>query len=1773
MEEQNNYRTLNENIRPYKSFTEPKYISKKKLYNSNSVKDINASNTVKVKSEAAKKKRGLPKSLSQKMFFDHYDKKNCEYCEGIDNLLEDDKTNLSYFIQDNSQFLNLFGNKRYNKSSPYLFVEDHKYGMDDDKIGLVPLPSKPKIVMKSPKESMELHEIQRKIVMIRRFQYGKRNLSEPNYLKNSLYYDYEDDLDNIILIQKMFRGYIVRKKVEYILNFKDIINKWQQIFDKLKAKKYLRILVNYEPNIMEKVCNIKGYNFITKIRRNYSSSVDKIKKNYEYKNKNRKNEEKKYNEDSSDNLLQKLEDLKKYSKKTSPKERVRNNSSLLTKEYYNVKDTKDKLDKIEINYKNYLDSNKNIIKKGDEKENMSKGLYIDKIYYSQLLQKIYNFNNIIRNAMLKAIFRKKPNLKKIEFKEEVNNRLDIIPDNSKKVNNTKFNLKNSQNEEILISSKEFNYKKNGFYADMIRKRIKKIVEEKNEPLNFFISKNITFSYSNKKIEKEKNIGDKNLFIKKLIIPRDNKYCHITKEYRNRKEKNILTQDEDKLKSPKELIFVTKERFSYEGKISNDNTKETIESKRKNDDFLINNKLEINYYGKEKDDNRNKFNNNKELIIENNSKFNFLKSKIQENIPIKPITLLKDNNFAINYLGNPQKIIDTKKYEFSSEKINELKFEGKEKPIEKKSFEKNNENNIEILPNINNVGKDLYTQKSCEITIQKNKEIKYQNNNKINNTELIINVNNKLKMEKKENFSYEGDNKDNKIIKQNNLEKEKINNINYQGSIQKPEEESKVNTNYELIQENNINYYILNKIDKESKRQFNQKDMMLSSNNSIFLKGKENLKDEQFIFKRKDISTKEAINNGILITKSRYIIKKEKIYKKPLFNEFFSYFIEQSLTEEESQKLKSKSKKVIIEKKSSKEKIIQKEKIEKIKDSNSERSNSSNKPSFDKKMLEKDIEDSGLIKRIIPGKGSTKTFKIRPNHLLKVIKVAKGKPTYEQYIHVGKILSKKIKEEDEEFLYIRYKSKTPSKSQKKYLLNNLYKKYNEEEKEKEKKKDKNNSSKWKQDKINLKTKSKIEENEIDYEEDNEENKIINKKLRLIKVYKYNSKNYCYASKIRKKDEEKDIKSIKNIEKEIEENDDNFIPKEEFKPNIINNNCYCEKDIILKSTYKAYLNRLRNKDKEHVIQIPIYYKNNDKIPNYISKIRQVKLQIKKDTQLNEKPINKLSLITKKRIKQLILPILERRNFNSKKCVITKVNKRNCAILPNPIYKKEFYLITKKRKKIIKKEEEDEELKLPSEKINYYLTTKEKNELIKENNKIPLKKIHYIEKQRKKEILKDIKTIQHVFRDKKNKEKNDDNILFNNKDKNAFIPKTRFYHENKIDNYIFEGYISKIIKKNIFKLKPYEQCYISKETKFTNKKQPNCSFLFLLDFFIKKNVQEFIYPKLFLDKENLVMKRHEPYSNVNTNKVPLEEDEEEEKDDFYTYPKYYKTLRRIFNFYKTEKREESPEAQKIYDEIIPDIKNSRSLNDLVIKLNENPENSNKLIDNENKKESNNKINNNNLINEIGEFVKYDKNISNSNFIKNKMKENPAFKNNKNVFNIIKNIDDEYNELMSGKYCVKCGKELAKCKCDDINYIFKETEKGEEIEKEGEEEDEEDLDFDIDNDDGINTKKINYFEYDSKKNQGSQMINKPKLDDYVSQPKKVLQIYNQKQLNEINKNISTDRVNLKNQSLNLFNKNYGLNKPLNSETNYNQRYASYNNNINNVFNSNNDYSALNSK
>lgn len=240
------------------SRTEPKLTNEKQLCHSNSANDL-----LDIK-EARKKKRS-ERSRKQKYpfyqrnssakCFDHYDRKNCEHCQGINKLLKKDKSKLSIFIENNCPFLKLFGNPRYNKSSPLLFVEDHKKNIDDERIGLLPIPSKPTLIMKTKDENNRLYEMQRKIVMMRRFQYGQK-FSDEVLLKNEGEEDFFVKISKIqfwwkqiykiIYIQKILRGFRIRKRVVFILNFIAIIKRWQKILDNIKARRFLRKLFNYK---------------------------------------------------------------------------------------------------------------------------------------------------------------------------------------------------------------------------------------------------------------------------------------------------------------------------------------------------------------------------------------------------------------------------------------------------------------------------------------------------------------------------------------------------------------------------------------------------------------------------------------------------------------------------------------------------------------------------------------------------------------------------------------------------------------------------------------------------------------------------------------------------------------------------------------------------------------------------------------------------------------------------------------------------------------------------------------------------------------------------------------------------------------------------------------------------------------------------------------------------------------------------------------------------------------------------------------------------------------------------------------------------------------------------------------------------------------------------------------------------------------------------------------------------------------------------------------
>ena len=421
------------NRKVYKTKTDPRFEIDQELYRSNSANDLLdlKEDQKKPKTQASKKKKTSPlqRTTSARGMFDHYNEKNCEHCPGINNMLNEDKSKLSSFIENNPQFLKLFGNPRYNKSSPFLFVEDHKNRIDDNRIGLLPIPSKPKLIMKTKDENNNLYEMQRKIVMMRRYQYGK-NFNDQN-LNNDDSADFFDKITKIqlwwkyiykiIMIQKVFRGFRIRKRVNFILNFIDIINRWQRLLDNIKARRILRDLLKNAKSIVKirklpLKKNIKGYNYMSKIRRKGKSylslnNLDNLKKtnnNYQkfinngndkndknkepqpnnkynnYKsgknkekdptknNKNKdKNDEDQKNDDNddlnkyinkNDKLMKNLNDLKKYQNDT-PKEKIKNYISLITKEYFDKKDAMDKIDTIENNVKDFLRYKNNIQKK------------------------------------------------------------------------------------------------------------------------------------------------------------------------------------------------------------------------------------------------------------------------------------------------------------------------------------------------------------------------------------------------------------------------------------------------------------------------------------------------------------------------------------------------------------------------------------------------------------------------------------------------------------------------------------------------------------------------------------------------------------------------------------------------------------------------------------------------------------------------------------------------------------------------------------------------------------------------------------------------------------------------------------------------------------------------------------------------------------------------------------------------------------------------------------------------------------------------------------------------------------------------------------------------------------------------------------------------------------------------------------------------------------------------------------------------------------------
>ena len=192
------------------------------------------------------------------LFYFNEKKKNhekcssCNICHHIKKMIRKDKRRLSDYIVNNEKYVKLFGNSRYNNKPPSLFVKDEKKKLDQKKVGLIPLPLKSKKKIKSKEDHKQLYDLQRSIVMMRRFQYNQ-------HVKGGTLKDYTQkriDISDIIRIQrwwkkilkvikiqKNFRGYYMRKEICAVKKLFDLMNKFESFLLRLYLKKsFFRIL-------------------------------------------------------------------------------------------------------------------------------------------------------------------------------------------------------------------------------------------------------------------------------------------------------------------------------------------------------------------------------------------------------------------------------------------------------------------------------------------------------------------------------------------------------------------------------------------------------------------------------------------------------------------------------------------------------------------------------------------------------------------------------------------------------------------------------------------------------------------------------------------------------------------------------------------------------------------------------------------------------------------------------------------------------------------------------------------------------------------------------------------------------------------------------------------------------------------------------------------------------------------------------------------------------------------------------------------------------------------------------------------------------------------------------------------------------------------------------------------------------------------------------------------------------------------------------------------
>jgi len=329
-----------------------------------------------------------------------------------ENLYSTCQSKFSEFINNKRGDLKLIINNKINqKISINDYINNTSNDTGSEKLTPIPIINKRKI--KNEGEKKELKKFQRNVVLMRRLEYANK------MKEKSLKKKYNNKIKHIIKIQKMIRGYLVRKVINQVNIINDTIMNFSFLISFCIKKKYFNFLKNNILNLAQKANNDEMED--KKVRQDsFSNTNFNLNTNNET---NTKNDFYNNENDTKINLITKNEE-----EENDVLENSKNGNQIL-KEVIKITDNNIN----NINEINKEDVNINFNNKFPNENNLKN--------FNNQPNNTINYNNLKENYIIKEV----------GSNSLLNDQLNEIKNTNKEDNN--FNIQSSNKNKIKYNSK------------------------------------------------------------------------------------------------------------------------------------------------------------------------------------------------------------------------------------------------------------------------------------------------------------------------------------------------------------------------------------------------------------------------------------------------------------------------------------------------------------------------------------------------------------------------------------------------------------------------------------------------------------------------------------------------------------------------------------------------------------------------------------------------------------------------------------------------------------------------------------------------------------------------------------------------------------------------------------------------------------------------------------------------------------------------------------------------------------------------------------------------------------------------------------------------------------------------------------------------------------------------------------------------------------------------------------------------------------------------